>query len=109
MVSTRPKIRVRYRKVTNPRLAVAKYYPRGTGGKGKPEHITSAVIKLDPILKKRKNVRFRKVILRHETNEILARNRGKTIRQAHKVAVSKEPAWTRKLKTHKALQQALRE
>ena len=102
------KIKVQYRKITNPHLCIAKYYPRGYGGRGKPENITNVVIKLDPILKRSKNKKFIKPILKHETDEIQARNSGQSLRNAHRIAMKKEPLWFKKFPTDKALQKELR-
>ena len=102
------KIKVQYRKITNPNLSIAKYYPRGYGGRGKPENITNVVIKLDPILKKRKNKKFIKPILKHETDEIRARNMGQSLKKAHRTASEKEPLWLKKFHTDSMLQKELR-
>lgn len=102
------KIKVQYRKITNPNLSIAKYYPRGYGGRGKPEHITNVVIKLDPILKRYKNKKFIKPILKHETDEIEARNKGNSLKKAHKLAIDKEPAWFKRFHTDSDLQKELR-
>lgn len=104
------KIKVQYRKVHNPNIAVASYHPRGYGGRGKPEIITDVVIKLDPVLKKIKNRKLKKVILKHETDEIKARARGLPLSKAHQVAVNKEPKWfIKKYNTHQKLLKGLRD
>jgi hypothetical protein len=105
----KPKIKVVYRKVTNPHLCIAKYYPRGYGGRGKPENITDVIIKLDPILKKPQNKKFIKPILKHETDEIRARNKGQSLNKAHRTAMKKEPRWFKKFPTDRILQKKLRE
>jgi len=106
----KPKITIVYRKVTNRNLPISQYWPRGSGGKGKPEVIKSAVIKLDPILKKDKNKKLIKIILKHETDEISARNKGATLKKAHKIAMSKEPKWfTKEYPNNRLLQKKLRE
>ncbi len=103
------KIKIQYRKVTNPKLAVAEYYPLGYRDCGK-EVITGAVIKVDPIVRKPRNKRLKNIILNHEVDEINARAKGIPIRKAHQLAVNKEPEWfTKKCSTHKKLQKALRE
>jgi hypothetical protein len=104
----KPKIRIVYRKITNPHLPVAKYYPRGYR-KGKTEVVTSAVIKLDPILKKPQNKEMKKIILKHETDEIKVRAKGVPKKIAHQRAVGKEPkGFTEKYPTNRSLQKELR-
>ena len=106
----KPKIKVVYRKVTNPKLPISQYWPRGYIDKNKKEVIKSAVIKLDPILKKPNNKGLVKVILKHEADEISARNKGSTLKQAHKIAMKKEPSWfTKKYPNNRLLQKKLRE
>jgi hypothetical protein len=87
-----PKIKIQYRKVTNSKLPIAKYYPRGYGGRnGKPEVITDVVIKVDPILKGKSKDGIRKQVLRHEMDEIAYRNRGYSLSEAHVKAHKNEP------------------
>jgi hypothetical protein len=105
----KPKITIKCRKKTNRSLPPAKYYPYGTGKEGK-ERINSAVIKIDPILNKSSNRKVKQIVLRHEIDEINARNDGATAKKAHKIATSKEPAWfSRKYKTFSQLQKGIRE
>ncbi len=105
----KPKITIKCRKKTNSSLPPAKYYPYGTGKEGK-EKITSAVIKIDPVLNKSSNRKVKQIILKHETDEINARNAGATVKKAHKIATSKEPSWfSRKYRTFSQLQRGIRE
>ena len=97
-----------YRKVTNSKLPVAKYNLRGHH-KGKKVVVTGAVIKLDPILKKSQNKKMKKIILKHETDEIKVRAKGVSLKVAHQRAVDKEPkGFTEKFPTNRSLQKELR-
>jgi len=105
----KPKITIRYRKVTNPNLPVAEYHPTGHVDEEGREHISSVVIRVDPIVKKKRNARLKKVILKHELDEIAARVKGHSRKESHKIAEAKEPHWVdEKYRTDKQLQDALR-
>lgn len=102
-------IKIRYRKITNSSLPAAQYWPIGHVDKNGREHISSTTLKLDPILRKKQNRKLARIIVKHELNEIKARVHGHKLKEAHRIAESKEPAWfNRKYRTHTQLQKALR-
>ena len=104
----KPKITIIARKKTNSSLPPAKYYPRGYGKEGH-ERITNVVIKIDPVLNKSKNKNVKHAVLKHEIDEINARNSGATVKKAHRIAMSKEPSWfSRKYRTFTQLQRGIR-
>ena len=83
-------IRKRYRKRSKRGGKPASFHATQPKGVGTDVH---AIIKLDPILKKHKDLR--KGILRHERKEIEAWGRGRT--DSHRYANNREPEVTRRL------------
>ncbi len=104
----KPRIEIQYRKVSNKRLSIAEYRLHGHRDKeGKPIN-TKAVVKADPLLRRKDNARLARVIIKHESDEATARSKGLSLSQAHQVARSKEPRWFRD-KTHKQILRDLRD
>lgn len=100
---------VQYRKVTNPNLPVAKYHLHGHKDKKGNKIVTGALVKVDPIIKDRGNSNLKRVILKHESDEIYSRAKGHGLRESHRLAESKEPSWfSKKFRTHSQLQRILR-
>ena len=103
------KVVISYRKISNKRLPIAGYSLHGYTDKNGNPVITKAIVKADPLLKKKDNIRLARVILKHESDEAIARSKGLPLREADKLARSKEPRWFRnKYRTHIQLLQALR-
>lgn len=80
----------RYYKNSRKGREPAIYHAKQPKGVGTDIH---AIVKLDPILKKHRDLR--KGILKHESSEIEAWGKGRTA--CHRYASSKEPEVTRKL------------
>jgi hypothetical protein len=98
----KPRIVVKYRKVSNKRLPIAGYKLGGYRMKSGKSDITLATIKADPLLRKKKNAKLARVIIKHESDESTARSKGLSRSKAHQVARNKEPKWFHD-KTHKQI------
>jgi len=95
--------KIEYRKTTNRSLPIAEI--RGRPQKDGTTKITRIV--MNPILKEKSNAKIRKVIVAHEVTEAKLISKGVKESNAHKYALSKEPKWFNKIKTHKKLRKVI--
>lgn len=72
---------------------VIMYHAKDTNGDFKLDKKDKVIVKIDPALKKRKDIE--RSLMKHEKTELMLRARGVNLNKAHRIARSKESKLTR--------------